>query len=1031
MKNLYINLLLFLPIFFFAQVPVIETGNGRGKYDKNSEVILYKLNIETKIIGRISTNTVTMVFKNNSNRLKEGRVTFPLPEGVTANGYALDINGKLRHAVPVEKEKAREVYETIKKKNVDPGILEKVGGNNFRTTIYPIAANGGERTVQITYSDELKKSDGTYQYFLPLNGQSEIPEFTLKATVFQTVDVPKLQERPDGNFNFIKNGNIWTAEICKTKYRPQKNVKISIPQNYSGQSILMQGDSGNSSYFLAGMTVKPNERAKKLPGKLAVIWDNSLSGKQRDHIKEWALLEEYFKSNKNLTVQTYLISNSFEKGKLFKIENGNWDHLKNYLSGTVYDGGTDFGQLKPVGEDEIIFFTDGISSFGELKLPWIKPTYTVCSSNNTHFNQLKYISNITGGEFLNLNENEPAKEVRKLLFQPLKFLGIEENRSLSEVYPSLSQTVAQDFMLTGILKGNKATVNVRFGYGNEVSSIKTLFLNSDEQSVKEWEISRFWAQKKLNELEIFEKKNKEEIKNLSRRFGLVSSNMSLLVLENVEDYVQYDIPPPAELQSQFNAMVENNKARKSERVKDLMHNAVKMTKTLKEWWNKEYREKERRYPKPSENTTGDYYDTIGGVRRNMRIEEVAVTGIRNAETADEVHDETVEIVKYENSAVAVSEKSIQEIVVRGYGNQSRQSASLSNMRDTAAQNRMAVNSLQGQVQGIVVGSGTFTDSVKTQDIAQLMNGGKVRVINIESRAGYMMLFKNAKKPEAIYQIYLKNRDAYENLPQYYFDVSQLLFDNNDKNLGLKVLSAIADLDFENEELYKLLAYKLKQAEIYDKELFATQKVMDWRPFDPQSYRDYALALEDNGQFQKALAHLYSILTQSYAKELADRDDGIEEIVIMEINRLISIYGDRLDLKGINPEIIADLPVNIRVVLNWNKDDTDIDLWVTDPDNERCMYSHNQTAIGGRLSNDFTDGFGPEQFLLKKAVKGKYKIETDFFSERQVGIAGPTAMMAEIYINYATGKQERKIVVFQQQKENREKNKGILIGEFEF
>lgn len=53
--------------------------------------------------------------------------------------------------------------------------------------------------------------------------------------------------------------------------------------------------------------------------------------------------------------------------------------------------------------------------------------------------------------------------------------------------------------------------------------------------------------------------------------------------------------------------------------------------------------------------------------------------------------------------------------------------------------------------------------------------------------------------------------------------------NNDKKCGLKVLSAIADLEFENEELYKLLAYKLKQAEAYDKEHFVAEKVLEWRP----------------------------------------------------------------------------------------------------------------------------------------------------------------------------------------------------------
>ena len=65
-------------------------------------------------------------------------------------------------------------------------------------------------------------------------------------------------------------------------------------------------------------------------------------------------------------------------------------------------------------------------------------------------------------------------------------------------------------------------------------------------------------------------------------------------------------------------------------------------------------------------------------------------------------------------------------------------------------------------------------------------------------------------------------------------------------------------------------------------------------------------------------------------------------------------------------------------------------------------------------------------------KGKYKIETDFFGEQQVSISGPTTLMAEIYLNYASGKQERKVVVFQSDKKDEGgNNNGVLIAEFDY
>lgn len=1037
MKSLYLKLFLFFPTLFFAQIPVVETSDDKGNYVQNKEVILKKLTIETKITGKISTNIVTMVFRNNSARVREAKLTFPLPEGVNASGYALDINGKLRNAVPVEKEKAKEVYETIKKQNVDPGILEKVEGNNFRTTIYPLNANGGERTIQITYNYELKKSGNNYEYFSPLNYTSEIPEFSIKTSVFQNTEAPKLEEKPDGNFNFIKNGNVWIAEINKTKYKAGSNLKINFPQN-NLQNVLMQKASDNSSYFLADINIKKNEREKRLPKNLAIVWDNSLSGKKRDHEKEFVLLKEYFNTNKNLKVKIYFINNTFDEGRIFKINNGNWDELKTYLSQTTYDGGTDFGQLEKLKEDEIFFFTDGLSSFGEIKLVWNKPTSTISSSNNVNFGQLKFISSKTGGEFLNLNENNPQKEVRKLLFQPLKFLGIEKNDLVSEVYPSFTQTVSEDFVLSGILKGNQTSVKANFGYGDEITETKTIRLNSNEQTVKDWDISKFWAQKKLNELEIFETGNKDEIKNLSKQFGLVSNNMSLMVLENVEDYVKYDIPPPQELRSQYDEIVKNKRIEKEEWTKDLMDDAEDITEELKEWWKKDFQAKAKKtYPKPTSNEPMQVERPAEPTVHNQDVTKIENLSLPVATPPARASVSPPSNSKSDSITVGRSDK-IEEVVVMGYNRtvsreESVASSSVSvtsepiRVRSVASVNsNTQLLSVQGRAEGVAINR-----TSKDENVSDIINSGRIDIKDVESNAEYMKLFKNAENSEKIYQVYLQNRKDYENLPQYYFDVSELLFKNNDKKTGLKVLSSIADLDIENEELYKLLAYKLKKIGTYDKELFITKKVLEWRPFDPQSYRDYALALEDNKLYQQALDNLYKVLTQSYTHELADRDDGIEEIVVMEINQLISNYRNQLNLKNINPKIITDLPVNIRVVINWNKDDTDIDLWVTDPNKEVCMYSHSSTEIGGRLSNDFTQGFGPEQFLLKKAIKGKYKIQTNFFDENQVGIAGPTAIMAEIYINYATGKQEKKIVVFQNQKEDNGSDKEILIGEFEF
>ena len=69
-------------------------------------------------------------------------------------------------------------------------------------------------------------------------------------------------------------------------------------------------------------------------------------------------------------------------------------------------------------------------------------------------------------------------------------------------------------------------------------------------------------------------------------------------------------------------------------------------------------------------------------------------------------------------------------------------------------------------------------------------------------------------------------------------------------------------------------------------------------------------------------------------------------------------------------------------------------------------------------------------MLKKAIKGKYKIEANFFGERQLTLSGPTTIMAEIYLYYSDGSQTRKVITFQNDQKDGGKD-GVLIGEFTF
>ncbi len=136
---------------------------------------------------------------------------------------------------------------------------------------------------------------------------------------------------------------------------------------------------------------------------------------------------------------------------------------------------------------------------------------------------------------------------------------------------------------------------------------------------------------------------------------------------------------------------------------------------------------------------------------------------------------------------------------------------------------------------------------------------------------------------------------------------------------------------------------------------------------------------------------------------------IELVTLAELNAIVATAGQPLDTSRIDARLLRNLPLDLRVVLAWDADNTDIDLWVTDPNGEKAFYGNPLSYQGGRMSQDFTGGYGPEEFSLKVAKPGKYKVEAQFYGHRQQVVAGATTLMLTLATKFGTAEQQSKAV----------------------
>ena len=82
-------------------------------------------------------------------------------------------------------------------------------------------------------------------------------------------------------------------------------------------------------------------------------------------------------------------------------------------------------------------------------------------------------------------------------------------------------------------------------------------------------------------------------------------------------------------------------------------------------------------------------------------------------------------------------------------------------------------------------------------------------------------------------------------------------------------------------------------------------------------------------------------------------------------------------------------------------------WVVEPSGETCFFSQALTTIGGQMSKDFTSGYGPEEYTVRRAMGGNYQIKANFYGSRAQDVTGPTTVQATVVTDYGRPAEQRR------------------------
>lgn len=927
---------------------------------------LEQAGVEVETTGSLARTTLLLTLRNPNNRVLEGSLEFPLQPGQQVVAFALDIDGAMRDAVPVPKERGRQVFESIERRGVDPALLEQTVGNHFRLRLYPIPANGTRR-VRLAIDETLRRDGNAWRLALPAALLAEAPGFTLHVRGRRAPDIV-------GAFSDLRlrrDGDGYTATVARSAIDPAHGLALRFPAAASQQTYA--GLHGDAHYVLAELPVKATASPRRIPHSVGLLWDASASGRKRDHAGEFALLDRYFRGMGEGRVSLRLLRDVGEDAGTFEVRDGDWSALRKALSSVAYDGATDLADWTPAaGIGEYLLVSDGLQNYGDGAFPTLtaqQRLYALAAGGATDATRLAALAEACGGRLVAWQGVDGLEAATRMLMQDAPRVIALAGEGV--VAPVAQSRWIDDGMLrvAGRLQAPRGSLRVTLQDADGRREIAIPVSAIDEPRTQ---VPQAWAAWTLAQLSAEPERNRAAIARLGGDFALVTAGTSLLVLDDPADYVRYDIPAPPALQAQVAAIrAERSQEREASRSERLDRLADEFATRIA-WWERDFPKDVPPRPNETEKATAD-------ARRRGEARAPSPPSPPAPPPP---------------SPLNASARALPSVI-------------------PAAD--MAANELDS-----VMVTGTAS-AVATEETGATGASATIRLQPWEPDSPFARRLRDAPA-DRLYALYLDERDGHADSTAFYLDVADLLLQRGQRELALRVLSNLAELQLENRHVLRVLGYRLMQAQAYPLAVQVFRQVLAMAEEEPQSHRDLALALAADGQRQEAIRHLYNVVAGQWDGRFA----RIGVVALNELNQIIATGPTPLDTAFIDPRLLKNMPLDLRVALSWDSDNSDMDLWVTDPNGEKCYYQHKLTYQGGLLSDDFTGGYGPEEFVLRHARPGKYRVEAHYFGDRQQIVTGATTLSLRLSTGWGTPRQRDQTVTLRLSG----RNESVLVGEFE-
>ncbi|QNN47060.1 DUF2135 domain-containing protein [Thermomonas brevis] len=497
----------------------------------DGDVQLAATQLEWTLDGPFALRRIELVVRNPHDRPLETTVQLPLASNERLHGYALDVEGVLRDAVPVERVKARAAFEDTVRQRVDPALAEKDAGNRYGIRVFPVPAHG-ERRLRVDVASLAARETCGWRHRLdaglPAGSKVQARAIATTRPVPSGNAAPAWRKAAGGYAAAWRAVGADAAEVCLAA--PLDDAAFRADFDDGLQMHWLEVPARNPAFSLA--TVAP-------PTRIELVWDASYSMLGVDRDAELQLLSRHLRG-RPVDVTLSVLRETVQRRQVRITTPAELDRFITELAKEQPDGATALVDWRadPRAE-QILVFSDGLATLPGAVEPAARVPVFVIARHVADPAMARLLTR-SGGQVLDLAMLSPERALQALRTMPL--LQARPGPLDSDWH------VEQHAVNGGALRACHVATHPVAAPGLRIAHAApggARVRNHSATTERRSPLAAFWcATWQAEDLEAQPGRNRAALAALGERFGVANRETSLLVLESDDDYVRFGILPP-------------------------------------------------------------------------------------------------------------------------------------------------------------------------------------------------------------------------------------------------------------------------------------------------------------------------------------------------------------------------------------------------------------------------------------------------------------------------------------------------------